>query len=56
VTNKDITEALKREHKIDIDRAKIQLPDPVKTIGTHSVEIRLLPDVRAKVRVAVEPA
>jgi len=56
VTNKDIAEALKREHKVDIDRAKIQLADPVKTLGTHSVEIKLLPDVRAKLTVAVEPA
>ena len=56
VTNKDIAEALKREHRIDIDRAKIQLVDPVRTLGTHNVEIRLLPDVRAKVTVAVEPA
>ena len=56
VTNKDIAEALKREHKVDIDRAKIQLADPVKTLGTHSVEIKLLPDVRAKVTVTVEAA
>lgn len=56
VTNKDIAEALKREHKVDIDRAKIQLTDPVKTLGTHSVDIKLLPDVRAKVTVVVEPA
>lgn len=56
VTNKDIAEALRREHKIDVDRAKIHLPEPVKTLGAHSVEIRLLPDVRAKVTVAVEPA
>ena len=56
VTNKDIAEALKREHKVDIDRSKIQLNDPVRTLGTHNVEIKLLPDVRAKVTVAVEPA
>lgn len=56
VTNKDIAERLGREHKIEVDRAKIQLADPLRTIGLHSVEIRLLPDVRAKVAVAVEPA
>lgn len=56
VTNKDIAEALRREHKIDVDRTKIHLPEPVKTLGAHRVEIRLLPDVRAKVTVAVEPA
>ena len=56
VTNKDIAEALKREQKVDIDRSKIQLVDPVRTLGSHNVEIKLLPDVRAKVTVAVEPA
>ncbi len=56
VTNKDIAEALRREHKIDVDRTKIHLPDPVKMLGAHSVEIRLMPDVRATVTVAVEPA
>ncbi len=56
VTNKDIAESLKRDHKIDVDRTKIHLSDPLRTLGAHSVEIRLMPDVRAKVTVAVEPA
>jgi len=56
VTNKDIAESLKREHKIEVDRAKIELAEPVKTLGAHTVEIRLLPDVRAKVAIMVEPA
>ena len=56
VTSKDIAEALAREHKIAIDRAKIHLEDPVRTLGAHRIEIRLLPDVRAQVTVAVEPA
>jgi large subunit ribosomal protein L9 len=56
VTNKDIAEALQREHKISIDRAKIVLPEPLRSLGPHAVEIRLLPDVRTKVTVAVEPA
>jgi large subunit ribosomal protein L9 len=56
VTNKDIVEALRREHRIEIDRTKIELAEPVKTLGSHTVEIRLLPDVRAKVQLTVEPA
>lgn len=56
VTNKDIAEALKKEHRIDIDRAKIVLAEPVRSLGAHGVEIRLLPDVRARVTIAVEPA
>ncbi len=49
VTSKDIAEALEREHKIAIERTKIHLADPVRTLGAHQVEIRLLPDVRATV-------
>lgn len=56
VTNKDIAEALKRDHGIDVDRTKIHLPDPLRSLGAHTVEIRLLPDVRATVAIAVEPA
>ena|SRR5438445_161444 len=56
VTNKDVADALKREHGIDIDRAKIQLGEPVRTLGAHDIELRLLPDVRAKLTITVEPA
>ncbi|HKW78824.1 MAG TPA: 50S ribosomal protein L9 [Candidatus Limnocylindria bacterium] len=55
VTNKDIAESLAREHGITVDRAKVHT-EPVKTLGAHRVEIRLLHDVRATVTVAVEPA
>lgn len=56
VTNKDLAEALKRDHGIEIDRTKIHLTEPLRTLGAHTVEVRLLPDVRAQVTVAVEPA
>jgi len=56
VTNKDIAEALQREQKVDIDKTKVHLPEPLKSLGVHTVEIRLLTDVRANVTVAIEPA
>jgi large subunit ribosomal protein L9 len=56
VTSKDIAEALRREHKIEIDKARIDLPEQVRSLGAHSVEVKLMPDLRAKVMVAVEPA
>lgn len=55
VTSKDIAEALKRDAKIEIERTKIHLDDPLRTLGVHQVEVRLLADVRAKVTVAIEP-
>ena len=55
VTNKDIADALQREHKVEIDKTKVHLPEPLKALGVHTVEIRLLTDVRANVTVAIEP-
>jgi len=55
VTSKDVADALKKEHKVDIDRTKVHLPEPLKALGVHKVEIRLLTDVRANVTVAIEP-
>ena len=55
VTTKDIADALQRDHRIVVDPRKIQA-DPLRTLGIHKVEIRLLTDVRASVAVAIEPA
>jgi len=55
VTNKDIADALQREHRVELDRTKVHLPEPLKSLGVHSVEVRLLTDVRANVTVAIEP-
>jgi large subunit ribosomal protein L9 len=55
VTTKEIADALKREHRLTVDARKIE-GEPIRALGVHRVEIRLLTDVRAHVTVAVEPA
>jgi large subunit ribosomal protein L9 len=55
VTTKEIADALKREHRLTVDPRKIE-SEPIRALGVHKVEIRLLTDVRAHVTVAVEPA
>ncbi|MEK7284616.1 MAG: 50S ribosomal protein L9 [Chloroflexota bacterium] len=56
VTNRDVAEALRRDAMIEVDRTKIQLEEPLRSLGVHQVEVRLLADVRAKLAVAIEPA
>jgi len=41
-------------HKIDIDKRKIQLEEPIKTIGEYQVPIRLHREVTVSVKVVVE--
>jgi large subunit ribosomal protein L9 len=56
VTAKEVADALKKEAKADIDKTKIVLREPLRSLGVHKVEVRLLTDVRANVTVAIEPA
>ncbi len=53
VTAIDIGEAL-AAHKIEVDKRKIQLDDPIKTIGEYQVPIRLHRDVTVSIKVIVE--
>jgi len=53
VTNADIAEVLAKKG-FDVDRRKILLPDPIKTLGEHTVPVKLHRDVTAQVRVTVK--
>lgn len=48
VTAKDIAEMLEKK-SFTIDRRKIQLPEPIKTLGEHKVAVKLHKDVIAHV-------
>ena len=54
VTALDIADFL-ITHKIDIDKRKIQLEEPIKTLGEYQVPIRLHREVTVPIRVVVEP-
>ena len=56
ITAKDIAEALKAQHGIEIDRRKLQMKDPIKTFGTHSIDIKLYPEITGKVNIVVAQA
>lgn len=53
ITSKDIAEALKDQHKIDIDKKKIQLSQPIKQIGSFVIDIKIYPEVVAQLKVEV---
>lgn len=53
VTNKEIGLALKEQHEIDIDKKKIILNEPIKSIGIKTIDVKLHPNVTAKLTVEV---
>ena len=54
VTAQDIADALARAGH-PVDRRRIELEHPIKTLGPHTVAVRLHPDVHAEVRLTVIP-
>ena len=54
VTASDIAEALAAKG-VEVDRRRVELDQPIKTLGRHTVGVRLHADVRAEIRVDVVP-
>ena len=53
ITSKDIAEALQQQHKITVDKKKIQLANPVKMTGEMDVAIKLYPEVSTTLKVII---
>ena len=53
VTNTDVAQQLKREAGIDVDKRKIDIETPIKSLGPHEVTVELHPEVTETLRVVV---
>ena len=49
----DIAAAVRTAGGPELDRRKIAVPDPIKTTGSHNVQVRLHPEVSAAVAIEV---
>ncbi len=54
ITSKDVAEILKTQHKLDIDKKKLVMPDAIKSIGTFEAEVKLYPEISSKFTVKIE--
>ncbi|HCO19408.1 MAG TPA: 50S ribosomal protein L9 [Tissierellales bacterium] len=53
ITSQDIAAALKEQHGVDIDKRKIEMKDNIKNAGVTEVDLKLYPEVSAKLKVNV---
>lgn len=53
VTSKEIADQLATTIGVKIDKRKIELKEPIKTLGSYEVSIKVHPEVTAKVKVHV---
>lgn len=56
VSSKEIAVALKEQHGIDVDKKKISLDEPIRTLGSSIVTVKLHREVSAKLTVHVREA
>lgn len=56
ISTKEISDAVKKQLGYDIDKKKMQLPTPIKELGTTMVPIKLHPKVTGELKVIVKEA
>lgn len=56
VSSKEIAAAASSQLGLELDKKKIHLPEPIKTLGTHNVTVKLHSKVSAELKVKVSEA
>jgi large subunit ribosomal protein L9 len=56
VTAADIADAVAAQTRVDLDRRRLHLDEPIKTLGTHEVPVKLHSEVEFRVTVDVVKA
>ena len=56
MSTKEIAVALKEQHGLAIDKKKLVLDEPIRTVGTTIVGVKLHREVTAKINVRVREA
>ena len=56
VTNQEIADALKAKSGITLDKRKIVIADPIKSVGTYTVQCKLGYEITAPLTVKIEEA
>lgn len=54
ISSKQIIDAFKKQHDIKLDKRKLNMPEPLKSLGYHKINIKLHPEVEATVKVHVK--
>lgn len=53
ITPSDIADELWRTRRIRVDRRKVQLPEPIKRLGTYEVSVEVFPEVTVTIKTIV---
>ena len=54
ITSKDIADQMKKQHNVEFDKRKILLTEPIKSLETMNVEMKLHPKVSTSITVEIK--
>ncbi|NMB02854.1 MAG: 50S ribosomal protein L9 [Firmicutes bacterium] len=54
ITTQEVADQLRKQFSVEIDKRKIELKEPIKSLGTHSIVVKVHPKVHVPVTVNVE--
>jgi large subunit ribosomal protein L9 len=55
VTTADLTDAVLAQTGVELDRRRIHLDEPIRSVGTHEIPVKLHTDVEFRLTVEVTP-
>lgn len=55
VTTKDIVDILAQQHRLELDKRKLELKDAIKSLGEYTIPVRIHPEVMVELKVIVVP-
>jgi len=54
ITEKDIIDALKKNHKVDLDKGVIKMDEHLKTVGEHKINLHLIEGIDVSMTIKIE--
>jgi large subunit ribosomal protein L9 len=56
ITSADVVAAVAEQAGVELDRRKVHLDEPIRTVGTHEIPVRLHSDVQFRITLEVAKA
>jgi large subunit ribosomal protein L9 len=56
ITSADVVAAVAEQAGVELDRRKVHLDDPIRTVGTHEIPVKLHADVQFRITLEVAKA
>lgn len=54
VTAKEIADVINQKFKVNIDKKKIEMTDPIKHLGEYQVKLKIYPSIQAQLKIIVK--